>query len=73
MVFPLLYWQTRGSCAGNLTNLVILSIFRSGANRAKFSIAKFAKKYNLGAPVAGNFYQAEYDDYVPELYKQLGE
>lgn len=40
--------------------------------RAKFSIAKFALKYNLGNPVAGNFYEAQYDDYVPLLYKQLG-
>ncbi|KAJ8711436.1 hypothetical protein PYW07_008678 [Mythimna separata] len=45
---------------------------RSGDNRGGFSIAKFAKKYNLGDPIAGNFYQAEYDDYVPILYKQLG-
>ena len=45
---------------------------RSGDNRAMFKIAEFAKKYNLGDPVAGNFYQAEYDDYVPILYKQLG-
>ena len=45
----------------------------SGENRGKFSIANFAKKYNLGDPVAGNFYQAEYDDYVPLLYRQLGE
>ncbi|KAM3959483.1 protein D3-like isoform 2-T5 [Aphomia sociella] len=44
----------------------------SGENRANFSIAKFAKKYNLGDPIAGNFYQAQYDDYVPLLYKQLG-
>ncbi|XP_075984219.1 protein D2-like isoform X2 [Anticarsia gemmatalis] len=46
---------------------------RSGDHRAMFSIAKFAKKYNLGDPIAGNFYQAEYDDYVPILYKQLGD
>ncbi|XP_074114969.1 protein D2 isoform X1 [Cotesia typhae] len=46
---------------------------RSGDNRAKFSISKFAEKYNLGAPIAGNFFQASYDDYVPILYKQLGE
>ncbi|VVC35370.1 Hypothetical protein CINCED_3A006753 [Cinara cedri] len=46
---------------------------RSDENRAKFSISKFAAKYNLGNPVAGNFYQAEYDDYVPILYKQLGD
>ncbi|GBP43022.1 Phosphatidylethanolamine-binding protein homolog F40A3.3 [Eumeta japonica] len=44
----------------------------SGDNRGKFSISAFAKKYNLGDPIAGNFYQAEYDDYVPILYKQLG-
>jgi len=46
--------------------------FRSAEKREKFSIAKFALKYNLGNPVAGNFYQAQYDDYVPLLYKQLG-
>ncbi|XP_045503218.1 protein D2-like [Colias croceus] len=40
--------------------------------RVNFSIAKFAEKYKLGDPIAGNFYQAEYDDYVPILYKQLG-
>lgn len=44
----------------------------SGEDRGGFSIDKFAKKYNLGNPIAGNFYQAEYDDYVPILYKQLG-
>jgi phosphatidylethanolamine-binding protein (PEBP) family uncharacterized protein len=44
----------------------------SGDNRGKFSVAKFAEKYGLGDPVAGNFYQAEWDDYVPLLYKQLG-
>ncbi|XP_026489055.1 protein D3-like isoform X1 [Vanessa tameamea] len=45
---------------------------RSGDNRGGFSIAKFAAKYNLGDPIEGNFYQAEFDDYVPILYKQLG-
>lgn len=44
----------------------------SGDNRGGFSIAKFAQKYNLGNPVAGNLYQAQWDDYVPMLYKQLG-
>lgn len=46
---------------------------RSAEGRGKFSIENFAKKYNLGIPVAANFYQAAYDDYVPELYRQLGE
>ncbi|KRZ77499.1 Dedicator of cytokinesis protein 1 [Trichinella papuae] len=49
---------------GHLTN-------RSGNNRGGFSIRKFAAKHDLGAPIAGNFYQAEWDDYVPILYEQL--
>jgi len=44
---------------------------RSGDHRGKFSIRNFAKKYKLGQPIAGNFYQAEWDDYVPKLYEQL--
>lgn len=50
----------------------IINFYRSGDGRGQFSIRKFAAKYNLGQPVAGNFYQAEWDDYVPILYKQLG-
>ena len=45
---------------------------RSGEDRGLFSIKKFANKYKLGSPIAGNMYQAEWDDYVPILYKQLG-
>lgn len=44
---------------------------RSGDNRGGFHIREFAKKYKLGEPVAGNFFQAEWDDYVPKLYEQL--
>lgn len=50
---------------GHLTN-------RSADNRGGWKVAKFAEKHKLGNPVAGNFYQAEFDDYVPKLYKQLG-
>ncbi|XP_011302616.1 protein D2 isoform X2 [Fopius arisanus] len=46
---------------------------RSGDGRGKFSIRKFAAKHQLGQPIAGNMYQAAWDDYVPILYKQLGE
>lgn len=46
---------------------------RSGKNRGMFSIRKFAEKYNLGQPIAGNLYQAKWDDYVPKLYEQLGD
>uniref|UniRef100_A0A4D5R8Y4 Phosphatidylethanolamine-binding protein 1 n=1 Tax=Scolopendra viridis TaxID=118503 RepID=A0A4D5R8Y4_SCOVI len=44
---------------------------RSGDKRGNFKIKDFAKKYNLGNPIAGNLYQAEWDDYVPKLYEQL--
>ncbi|XP_018568605.1 protein D3-like [Anoplophora glabripennis] len=44
----------------------------SPEGRPKFSVRKFTEKYSLGRPVAGNFFMAEYDNYVPELFKQLG-
>ena len=44
---------------------------RSGDHRGKFKVASFRKKYELGTPVAGMCYQAEWDDYVPKLYEQL--
>ncbi|KII67427.1 Phosphatidylethanolamine-binding protein F40A3.3 [Thelohanellus kitauei] len=33
--------------------------------------AKIAEKYHLGEPMFINFFLAEYDDYVPKLYKTL--
>ncbi|XP_025425179.1 protein D3-like [Sipha flava] len=45
---------------------------RTAIRRELFSTNKFALKYNLGTPIAGNFYQAQYDDYVPTVHKQLG-
>jgi len=44
---------------------------RSRENRMMQSIRKFAEKYHLGQPIAGNLYQAQYDDYVPKLHAQL--
>jgi phosphatidylethanolamine-binding protein len=44
---------------------------RSSKKRGKFSVKKFAEKNNLGDPIAGNYFQAQYDDYVPTLYAQL--
>uniref|UniRef100_A0A1I8Q980 Phosphatidylethanolamine-binding protein n=1 Tax=Stomoxys calcitrans TaxID=35570 RepID=A0A1I8Q980_STOCA len=46
---------------------------KSRKDRPKFKAATFAEKYKLGAPIAGNFYQAQWDDYVPTLHKQLSE
>jgi hypothetical protein len=42
----------------------------SGEGRGKQHIAEFAKKYNLGDPVAGNFYLAEWDSWVPNLFSK---
>lgn len=43
----------------------------SRENRPNFSIRKFAQKYKLGEPVAYNGFEAEWDEYVPILQKQL--
>ncbi|XP_050552662.1 protein D3-like [Spodoptera frugiperda] len=44
---------------------------RTSANRVSFSAVDFAKKFNLEDPIAGDFFQAQYDDYVPILHRQL--
>ena len=33
--------------------------FRSGDGRGKYKVADIASKYNLGNPVAGNYYQVD--------------
>ncbi|KAF9414806.1 hypothetical protein HW555_007386 [Spodoptera exigua] len=48
-----------------------ISTNRTTANRVSFSAVDFAKKFNLDNPVAGDFFQAQYDDYVPTLHRQL--
>lgn len=52
--------------------IIPVSFYRSINGRDAFSTKKFAEKYKLGVPVAGNFYRAQFDDYVPQLYKSLG-
>ncbi|XP_053135293.1 phosphatidylethanolamine-binding protein 1-like [Hemicordylus capensis] len=44
---------------------------RSAAKRENFCSSSFRKKYQLGAPVAGACYQAEWDSHVPKIYEQL--
>lgn len=56
--------------AAFLTEILFFN-FRTAAGRPKFSAKKFAEKYNLSL-LAGNFYQAQYDDYVPTVHAQLG-
>ncbi|CAL8143637.1 unnamed protein product [Orchesella dallaii] len=65
--YILLIYEQPGKLAFDEKHLTI----RTGKGREKFSIRDFAKKYKLGDPIAGNFYLAEWDDYVPNLYKQM--
>jgi len=37
-------------------------------NRTNFEIRAFAAVHNLGSPIAGNFYQAQYSDYLAQFY-----
>ena len=41
-------------------------------DRFKFNTKNFIKENNLGSPIAGNFYLAQYDEYVRILWKQVG-
>lgn len=47
------------------------SDFSSTKGRGGFSIKKFAGKYKMGSPIAANFFVAQWDEYVPLLYKQF--
>ncbi|KAH8393704.1 hypothetical protein KR200_010014 [Drosophila serrata] len=38
---------------------------------SNFEVKKFAQKYEMGNPVAGNIFQSRWDEYVPELMKTL--
>ncbi|EDW58507.1 protein D2 [Drosophila virilis] len=43
----------------------------SESNRVKFSTRAFVLKYNLGFPLAGNFFTSEWSKEVPSLHKAL--
>ena len=42
-------------------------------DRACTKARDLISKYNLGDAIAANFFLAEYDDFVPKLYKMLEE
>ncbi|XP_017082727.1 protein D3 [Drosophila eugracilis] len=42
------------------------------AGRLNFNAREFAAKHGLGEPIAANYYQAQYDDYVPIRNKAFG-
>lgn len=48
-------------------------MFSDHEDRGNFSIRHFTEKYDLGDPVAGNFFRSLYvnDNYETELYKRM--
>lgn len=44
---------------------------KQNESRMRFSINSFADKYDLGDPIAANFYMAEWDSSVPTLYERF--
>ncbi|ALC47241.1 CG7054 [Drosophila busckii] len=44
---------------------------RTRDGRFNFSVRKFAAKHGLGQPIAGSFYEAQYDDYVAIRNKEF--
>lgn len=44
---------------------------RTRTGRLNFNTRKFAEKHGLGHPIAANFYEAQYDDYVPVRNKEI--
>ncbi|EDW80758.1 uncharacterized protein Dwil_GK11699 [Drosophila willistoni] len=51
--------------------IVTDKVITSGEGRLNIKTRDYIAKYNFGAPVAGNFYQAQYDDYVPNIHAQF--
>uniref|UniRef100_A0A1I8NFW2 Phosphatidylethanolamine-binding protein n=1 Tax=Musca domestica TaxID=7370 RepID=A0A1I8NFW2_MUSDO len=43
----------------------------NGKAHMNYKIRKFAEKYELGAPIAGNLYRAQWDESVPGLHKSI--
>jgi len=46
---------------------------RNADGRGQFNVRDFAKTFGLGAPIAANYFLAQYDDSVPKLYAGLTE
>ncbi|CAL7938127.1 unnamed protein product [Xylocopa violacea] len=64
----LVYKQNQGSITFDERRLSN----RDGPRRKRFNIKKFAEKYDLEGPIAGNFMRVEYDDNVPKYSALLG-
>ncbi|KAH8276782.1 hypothetical protein KR026_000654 [Drosophila bipectinata] len=83
--FPLAAYIGSGPPEGTGLHRYIFLVYRQGnkieegqtipnnvrAGRLNFSARQFAAKHGLGEPIAANYYQAQYDDYVPIRNKTI--
>jgi len=67
----LVYEQTKAITVSECGQEKLIAKGGNGDGRPKFSAKTFASKNGLDTLVAGNFYQAQYDDFVPEIYASL--
>eukprot|EP01084_Bolivina_argentea_P223851 378656_1 len=67
----LVYEQNGYINVANCGQKPLKSAGSGGAGRANWKVRKFCKYNNLKNLVAGTYYNAEYDDYVPKLYAWL--
>lgn len=49
----------------------IIFYCRSLEGRLNVKTRDYIAKYKLGDPIAGNYYEAKYDDFVPTLMSQF--
>lgn len=54
-----------------IENFGVATIGWTVDGRAGWRAQEFADRYNFGDPVAGNFYLARWDEYVPVLDREL--
>lgn len=54
-----------------ISNFCLFFIHRSYEGRLNTCANQFASENGLGDPIAGNIFQAQYDDYVPIVQAQL--
>ena len=66
MTSTLVYKQPTGKIAPTQPKLGM-----TGKGRNNTKAKDIVAEYSLGTAVAGNFFQAQWDDYVPKLYAKL--
>jgi len=67
----LVYEQTKAITVSECGQAKLIAKGGKGEGRPKWKARTFASNNGLDTLVAGNFYQAQYDDFVPKIYASL--